>query len=263
MAMSESMKDPAPAAPKGDAEHRAPRGGSGEMFDGIAHRYDLLNRLMSFGIDSGWRKKTVRALELERPTDTPGREKQVLDLATGTADLALAVAQTHDNVAVVGVDPSSGMLDIGREKITARGLDARVRLEVGDAQALSFADDTFDGICMAFGIRNVPDRALALREMARTVRPGGRVAILELSEPRSGIIAPLARFHIRTLVPRLGALISGASEYRYLQESIAAFPSPEDFATMMGDAGMDIVSVTPLTFGVCQLYVGTPTRETP
>jgi demethylmenaquinone methyltransferase/2-methoxy-6-polyprenyl-1,4-benzoquinol methylase len=229
----------------------APRPGSGAMFDGIARRYDLLNRLMSFGLDRGWRKKLVRALAL------PPRA-QVLDLATGTADVAITIARTHSDCRVVGVDPSTGMLEVGRHKIAGIELDARVTLQAGDAQALDFPDQTFDGVCIAFGIRNVPDRARALAEMARVTRPGGRVVILELSEPRGGLLAPLARFHIRRLVPRLGALLSGSREYSYLQSSIAAFPPPETFADMMRTAGLDVLAVTPLSFGVCHLHVGTP-----
>lgn len=229
----------------------APRPGSGAMFDGIAPRYDLLNRLMSLGLDRGWRKKTVRALALP-----PGG--RVLDLATGTADVAITIARTYPGCRVVGVDPSLGMLEVGRRKIADSGLAAQVTLQAGDAQDLEFEGGAFDGVCIAFGIRNVPDRARALAEMARVTRPGGRVAILELSEPRRGLLAPLARFHIRQMVPRLGALLSGSREYRYLQSSIAAFPAPEHFADMMRTAGLDVLAVTPLFFGVCQLYVGTP-----
>lgn len=229
----------------------APRPGSGAMFDGIARRYDLLNRVMSFGLDRSWRKKLVRALAL-----APGA--RVLDLATGTADVAIAIARAHPDCRVVGVDPSTGMLEVGRHKIARSELDARVTLQAGDAQALELADQTFDGVCIAFGIRNVPDRARALAEMARVTRPGGRVAILELSEPRRGLLAPLARFHIRRMVPRLGALLSGSREYTYLQSSIAAFPPPEAFADMMRTAGLDVLAVTPLSLGVCHLYVGTP-----
>lgn len=223
--------------------------GSGTMFDAIAHRYDFLNRVLSMGIDHGWRRKTVAAL-----VDSEGREpERVLDLATGTADLALAVAKRFPRVSVVGSDPSSKMLAIGEQKVARRG--APVTLEVGDAQALPYADGSFDACCMSFGIRNVPDRSRALREMARVVRPGGRVAILELSEPREGLMAFFARFWIRRAVPRIGALLSGQREYRYLQESIAAFPSPEAFTAMMADAGLAPVQTRPLTFGVCCLYV--------
>jgi demethylmenaquinone methyltransferase/2-methoxy-6-polyprenyl-1,4-benzoquinol methylase len=230
--------------------------GSGAMFDNIAPRYDLLNRLMSFGVDRRWRKKTVRALAL--PAD--GGACRVLDVATGTGDLALDVARRHPGAVITGVDPSTKMIEVGNAKVVARGLSERVRLEEGDAQALAYEDDSFDGVCIAFGIRNVPDRARGLREMARVCRPGGRVAILELGEPKKGIMAPLARFHIRQVVPRLGAWISGAKEYRYLQTSIAAFPAPEDFAALMTASGLDVLEVVPLTFGVCNLYVGTPSK---
>ncbi len=228
-----------------------PRGGSGAMFDRIARRYDLLNRILSLGVDQGWRRRAVRAMAL-----SPG--SRALDVATGTADLALRIARASPDVRVAGVDPSDGMLAVGRDKVKRAGLEGRVRLEVGDAQALPFEDDAFDAVSIAFGIRNVPDRRRALAEMARVTRPGGRVVVLELSEPRGGLLGPLARFHIRTLVPRIGALLSGAREYRYLQESIAAFPPPDEFARLMEDAGLRVLEVRPLTFGVSCLYVGEP-----
>jgi demethylmenaquinone methyltransferase / 2-methoxy-6-polyprenyl-1,4-benzoquinol methylase len=226
------------------------RAGSGEMFDGIAPRYDLLNRILSLGIDQRWRTKTVQALEL-RP------RARVLDLATGTADLAIKVAVAEPEASVVGVDPSSGMLEIGRRKVLREGLAARIELQQGDAQALPFPERTFDGVCMAFGIRNVPDRPRALLEIARVTRPGGRVAILELSEPR-GILGPLARFHVHTLVPWFGALLSGAREYRYLAQSIAAFPPPDEFVNMLEQAGLRSLRAEPLSFGACHLYVAEP-----
>jgi len=224
--------------------------GSGAMFDAIAPNYDRLNRILSLGVDQRWRRRTVAALALG---ETAAR---VLDLATGTADLAIEIAKQYPAAQIVGVDPSSGMLEVGVRKLAARGLEDRVTLEVGDAQALAHADASFDGATIAFGIRNVPDRARGLAEMARVVRPGGRVCILELSEPRGGLIAPFARFHVHVLVPRIGALLSGKREYRYLQRSIAAFPPADEFAAMMETAGLVVEQVTPLTFGVCHLYVG-------
>lgn len=231
----------------------APAPGSGAMFDRIARRYDLLNRVMSFGVDRRWRKKTVAALAL------PDGPSKVLDVATGTGDLAIAIARRHRGATVIGVDPSAKMIEVGDRKL--RKLADRVSLALGDAQALDFPDGTFDGVTIAFGIRNVPDRALGLREMTRVCRPGGRVAILELGEPKGGVMAPLARFHIRQVVPRVGALLSGAREYRYLQSSIAAFPPAAEFADMMTAAGLTVLEVVPLTFGVCNLYVGTPARS--
>lgn len=232
-----------------------PRAGSGEMFDAIADRYDLLNRIISLGLDQGWRKRTVAALDLAAKADAT-----VLDLATGTGDLALQIARTHPSAKVIGTDPSRRMLDVAERK--ARSATGKVALRLGDAQAIDLADASVDAVSMAFGIRNVPDRPKALREMARVTRPGGRIAILELSEPKQGTLAKLARFHIHEVVPRLGGLISGGGgEYAYLQRSIAAFPAPEAFAAQMDEAGIEVLEIAPLTFGVVCLFVGTPRRE--
>ena len=232
-----------------------PRAGSGEMFDAIADRYDLLNRIISLGLDQGWRKRTVAALDLAAKVDAT-----VLDLATGTGDLALQIARTHPSAKVIGTDPSRRMLDVAERK--ARSAKGKVALRVGDAQAIDLADGTVDAVSMAFGIRNVPDRSKALREMARVTRPGGRIAILELSEPKQGTLAKLARFHIHEIVPRVGGMISGGGgEYAYLQRSIAAFPAPAVFAAQMDEAGIEVIEVAPLTFGVVCLFVGTPRRD--
>ena len=227
------------------------RGGSGAMFDRIARRYDLLNRLSSFGLDQSWRRQAIAALEL-----TSGC--RVLDLATGTADMALEVLRQEPRARVVGIDPSSCMLEVGRRKVDVAGLGARIELRTGDGEALPLADDSVDGVTIAFGIRNVPDRARALAEMARVTRPEGRIVILELSEPRAGFLAPLARFHVHRVVPWLGAWLSGAREYRYLEESIAAFPPPQEFADLMSRCGCEVLEVRPLTFGSCCLFVARP-----
>jgi demethylmenaquinone methyltransferase/2-methoxy-6-polyprenyl-1,4-benzoquinol methylase len=225
--------------------------GSGAMFDRIAARYDFVNRVLSLGIDKRWRKRTVRALALPP-------HARVLDIATGTGDLAIDLARMHEDAHVTGLDPSAGMLAVAANKIAARGLGDRVSLVSGDAQSLPYGDATMDAATIAFGIRNVPDRAAGLREMARVVKPGGKIAVLELGEPRRGLLAKAARVHVRHVVPRLGALLSGRREYRYLQASIAAFPSAEAFADLMRGAGLDVLAVTPLTFGACTLYVATP-----
>jgi len=243
--MNDTVDARRPVAPE-------PRGGSGEMFDAIAPRYDLLNRLLSLGIDQRWRRLLVQRLEL-RP------DAVVLDHATGTADLALLIARSGPGIRVIGVDPSTEMLRVGRAKVEAAGLSNRVTLEVGNAEDLhGIASQSVDAVSMAFGIRNVPDRSRALREMARVTRPGGRIAILELSEPRGGLLGPLARLHVHQIVPWIGGVISGAREYRYLQRSIAAFPPPTVFADLMKENGIRVQRVDPLTFGVCHLYVGTP-----
>ena len=228
--------------------------GSGEMFDKIAARYDMMNRVLSFGMDKGWRRRTVKALAL-------GDKPHVLDLATGTGDLAIEIARRVPGATVIGIDPSSQMLAIAEKKVAKRGLAERVTLQVGDAQALPLANCSVDAATIAFGIRNVPDRVKGLRELARVVRPGGRICVLELGEPQKGVMGAAARFHCRQVIPRLGALLSGAKEYKYLQRSMAAFPAAEEFARIMGTAGLHVIEVVPLTFGVCTLYVATPVEE--
>lgn len=223
--------------------------GSGEMFDGIAHRYDLLNRINSLGLDHGWRKKTVQALELSSELET-----EVLDLATGTADLAIEVVRQHPRARVIGVDPSERMLGFGRHK--TQKAQGRIQLENGDAQALRFEDRRFNGATMAFGIRNVPDRDQALREMWRVLKPGARLAILELSEPQNGLMAWFARQHVRFVVPLTGALLVSPKEYKYLRTSIEAFPRPEVFEQKLRAAGFVDVGHQALTFGACVLYRG-------
>lgn len=225
--------------------------GSGAMFDQIAARYDFMNRVISLGIDQSWRKKTARALALSAGA-------RVLDLATGTADLAIQVARACPSATVLGLDPSPRMLEIGRAKLQRAGLSERVELGPGDAQNLDLSDRSFDGVCIAFGIRNVPDRRRALSEMARVTKVGGRVAILELSEPTDGILSPIARFHVHRVVPYLGALLSGTRQYRYLQSSIEAFPPAHEFVQILGEVGLQVLEARALTFGACHLYVGTP-----
>jgi len=225
--------------------------GSGLMFDRIAKRYDFMNRLISFGLDKGWREKLLRQLGSLQAGD------QILDLATGTGDVALAICDHAPEVTVFGVDPSEGMLDVGRKKIAHAGLGNRVFLEIGDAQNLAFEDNQFAASCISFGIRNVPDRRKGIAEMARTTRRGGKVVILELSEPKKGMLAPFARFHIHHVVPNLGAFLSGASEYRYLQKSIEAFPSPDQFGQLMASCGLVDIQIQKLTLGTAHLYTGT------
>lgn len=222
------------------------------MFDRIARRYDLLNRLASFGQDHRWRAVMVGRLPLG------DRDAKVLDLATGTADVALEIARRHPRATVVALDPSRGMLALGEQKVRRAGLSSRVELFEGDAQHLPFADRSFDACTMAFGIRNVPDRPAALREIRRVLVPGSVASFLELSEPR-GVVAPLARWHVHQVVPRLGALLSGADEYRYLERSIRAFPPPNDFLRLLADAGLSGHVARRFSFGACLLFEATAT----
>jgi len=244
--------------------------GSGEMFDRIAARYDFVNRVLSLGLDQRWRRRVVRALGLDaknrgRSNDVRGQwfgdRPRVLDVATGTGDLAIAIARACPGATVIGLDPSAGMLGVAQQKLVKRGLTDRVSLVVGDAQALPQKNCEIDAATIAFGIRNVPDRGLALRELARVVRPGGRIAVLELGEPQRGVLAAAARLHCHHIVPRLGGWLSGSREYRYLQKSVAAFPPAAEFAELMRQSGLDVIEVVPLTFGACTLYLATPAED--
>lgn len=224
--------------------------GSGAMFDGIARRYDRMNTLLSFGLHHLWRRRLVRAMGALQSGD------EVLDVACGTADVAISVARSGAGLRVTGLDPSRGMLGIGSDKVRAAGLDERVDLVVGDAQEMPFEDGRFAAAAVSFGIRNVPDRLAGLREMARVTRPGGRVCVLELGVPREGLLAPMARLHVRYVVPMLGRLFAGEEEYRYLQQSVDGFPAPDVFAALMAEAGLRDVTVSPQSFGAAHLYVG-------
>lgn len=224
--------------------------GSGAMFDSIARRYDLLNRINSLGLDQRWRTRAVRALEV-----LPGH--RVLDLATGTGDLAIAIALAQPDAHVIGVDPSSGMLEVGVQKVKARGLGERVQLAMGDATSLAFPDASFDRVSIAFGMRNIADRKLALSEIARVLRPGGRAVVLELATPDAGMLAPFARFHVAAIVPRVGALLSGEREYRHLERSISKFPPAEEFAALIDSTALETRLVERMTFGACVLFAAT------
>ncbi len=224
------------------------RAGSGAMFDRIAPRYDLLNRLMSLGMDNAWRARLL---------DAAGEPKSLLDLATGTGDVVLAAARRWPGAALTGLDPSKEMLALGAAKLEKAGLSARAPLVEGDAQSLPFEDGRFDAVTMAFGIRNVPDRPKALKEMFRVLAPGGRVAILELGEPADGAFAGAARVFIHNVVPALGRILSSADEYQYLARSIAAFPPAKEFSAMVAAAGFQGVRAERLMLGSVHVFSGT------
>jgi demethylmenaquinone methyltransferase / 2-methoxy-6-polyprenyl-1,4-benzoquinol methylase len=216
------------------------------MFDAIAPRYDLLNRVLSARVDVAWRKKAVRALEV-RPGDC------VLDLATGTGDLLLE-EMAAGAVKSIGADLSFGMLRLVRPKFESGGYkDARVCQ--GDAERLPFGDGRFDGASIAFGIRNVLDRAQGLREMRRVVKPGRNVVVLEFHET-TGLAGTIFRLYFNHILPRIGALVSSREAYSYLPKSVANFETPEAFGELMRRAGLRNVTSKPLTFGIAWLHVG-------
>ena len=239
---------------------QVPQLGSGQMFDRIAQRYDTVNRLLSLGQDQRWRRRVVREL-FGKGAAWFGEKPRVLDVATGTGDLAIAIAKACPGASVIGLDPSPGMLEIAGKKIEKRGMASQISLTVGDAQELPFKNCEIDAATIAFGIRNVPDRAKGLRELRRVVRPGGRIAVLELGEPQKGVMGAMARLHSHHLVPAIGGLLSGSREYKYLQKSVAAFPPPSEFADLMRASGLDVIKIVPLTFGVCNLYLATPAED--
>jgi demethylmenaquinone methyltransferase/2-methoxy-6-polyprenyl-1,4-benzoquinol methylase len=218
------------------------------MFAAIAPRYDLLNRLLSFRRDVAWR----RAAAAEAAVPPYGA---ALDLCTGTADLALEVAWRYPGArAVVGLDACEPMLHLGREKVAAR--DPRVLLAAGAAEALPFGAATFDAVLVAFGIRNVSDRATALSEMRRVLRSGGRAVVLEFFQPRGTLFAALYRFYSQALLPKIGGWISGHAEaYAYLPASVEAFPDPAAFAEALRAAGFGAVRWRALSGGIVCIHV--------
>lgn len=220
------------------------------MFDRIAGRYDLLNRMLSCGIDRRWRTRLAGLLP-------PGNSLVTLDLACGTADQLIALAETGRVSKGIGLDLAEQMLALGREKIGRRKLNQLLSLQTGDVEKLTFERETFDVVSISFGIRNMTDAQSVLAEMLRVLKPGGRVLILEFSVPSNRIVRGLYLFYLRHILPRLGAVISGDSTaYRYLNETIETFPYGDAFCRIMKQAGFSCVICTPLTAGIVSLYQG-------
>ena len=221
------------------------------MFDGIAKRYDFLNHLLSAGRDRRWRAAAIRAMHLPE-------NARIIDLCSGTADFAIAAAQSAPGIQVVGVDFAASMLAIGRNKIRTAGLDDRVRLVRGDALVIPVHDRWADGATIGFGIRNVIDPIAALRELARVIRPGGTLAILEFGEPVIPGVRGVYTWYFRQVLPRLGRLVSKHdSAYSYLPASVGTFPPPPAFAATISSQGFVDVTAVPLSLGIVYLYVAT------
>ncbi len=221
-----------------------------QMFDDIAYRYDLLNRLLSFGIDRRWRRFAVSQLSIPK-------NGRVLDIATGTGDVALEVAeQTDSSVTIVGEDFTQGMLVQGQAKLQKSPHGQRIMLVNAPCEEIPHPDNCFDGITIAFGIRNVVDRQAGLNEMFRVLKPGGRAVILEFSNPRSQLFRKLYYFYFQKVLPTIGGLLSKRSAYQYLPDSVIEFPSQEDFSHLMGEAGFQRLQYVDQTFGIATVYVG-------
>ena len=220
-----------------------------KMFDAIAPRYDLLNRVLSVGIDTLWRKKAVALLRGEQP-------RRILDVATGTADLAIEAASLEPEE-VVGVDIAEEMLAIGREKVQKKGLTSLISLKRGDAEELPFDDDRFEAALVAFGVRNFEDLDRGLSEIHRVLAPGGSLVVLEFSKPRVFPIKQLYNFYFHQILPRVGRLVSkDEGAYKYLPNSVAVFPDGSAFLDHMKAAGFRDLEEQPLTFGIASLYKG-------
>jgi demethylmenaquinone methyltransferase/2-methoxy-6-polyprenyl-1,4-benzoquinol methylase len=219
-----------------------------KMFDDISGHYDLLNHLLSLGIDRSWRKKMVKILREKNP-------KKILDVATGTADVAIAMAALEP-LRINGIDISKKMLDEGREKITRLGLEKLINLKQGDAEKIPFSDASFDAVTVAFGVRNFENLEQGLREMRRVLRPGGTMMILEFSHPGSFPYRQLYMFYSSRVIPFIGRMVSGHSEaYRYLPESVSKFPSGKQFLEILSRIGMTDRRQVVLTFGIATIYL--------
>ncbi|MFW5973373.1 MAG: bifunctional demethylmenaquinone methyltransferase/2-methoxy-6-polyprenyl-1,4-benzoquinol methylase UbiE [Bacteroidota bacterium] len=224
-----------------------------EMFDAIAPRYDLLNRVLSFGIDRRWRRRAIEVLADASP-------RRILDVATGTADLAIQALDLSPEK-VVGVDISEEMLRVGREKVRQIGEEDRIELRRGDSERLPFSDNQFDGALVAFGVRNFEDLNRGLSEIRRVLKPGGSLVVLEFSQPRSFPIRQLYSLYSRHILPRVGSAVSkDTGAYRYLPDSVAAFPDGEHFLARMEQAGFDDLRCERLTFGIASIYAGKAVR---
>lgn len=220
------------------------------MFNNIAPYYDLLNRVLTLGIDQQWRKKAMKQLKADNP-------KKILDVATGTADLALEVVKHVEAEKVIGIDISTDMLAIGRKKIEKKNLQHVITLEEGDSENLPFEDNTFDAITVAFGVRNFENLEKGLAEMLRVLKPDGKVIVLEFSKPTLFPFKQLFNFYFKYILPTIGKFTSkDPRAYKYLYESVQAFPDGKNFVAILERLGYQSTQFIPLSLGICSIYLG-------
>ena len=239
-------------------EQIKPYGNSGDkgeqveqMFDNIAPTYDVLNHRLSGDIDKRWRRKAIAQL-------APFRPQKLLDIATGTGDFALLAARMLQPQQLIGADISEGMMAVGRQKVQRQGLEKMISFRREDCMQLSFADESFDAVTAAFGIRNFKDLDTCLRELHRVLRPGGHLSIVELSAPVRPPMSWFFKIYSHTLLPLYARIVSkDKSAYRYLISSIEAFPQGEEMTQILCKAGFEQVTFRRLTFGVCTMYLAT------
>jgi demethylmenaquinone methyltransferase/2-methoxy-6-polyprenyl-1,4-benzoquinol methylase len=221
-----------------------------EMFNDIAGRYDFINRFLSAGIDIRWRKKAIRKLIDIQP-------KKILDVATGTADVAIMASAILEPEKIIGIDISDGMLEIGRQKVKKAGLENIIELLNGDSETISFEDNSFDAVTVAFGVRNFQDLKKGLGEIKRVLKPGGRLVVLEFSRPRSKFTKGFYNLYMKIVAPGMGKLFSkNRNAYQYLDESIKKFPEGKNFTAILDELGYKETYCKPLSLGICSIYCG-------
>jgi demethylmenaquinone methyltransferase/2-methoxy-6-polyprenyl-1,4-benzoquinol methylase len=221
-----------------------------EMFDSISGRYDFMNRFLSAGIDMTWRKKAIRKLQKYKP-------KRILDVASGTADMALLAAQILKPETILGIDVSEQMLEIGRKKIEKERLENVIHLQKGDSEAINAASDSFDAVMVAFGVRNFENLEKGLSEMLRVVKPGGRLIILEFSKPRWKAMRSLYNLYMGIIAPAVARWFRQNKEaYQYLNASANAFPERQQFVEILNKLGYCDTGFKPLSLGICCIYTG-------
>jgi len=219
------------------------------MFNNISKRYDLLNHVLSLGIDIIWRKKAIKLLKKDQP-------KLILDIATGTGDFAIeALALNPDKV--IGVDISEGMLAEGRKKLKKKKLEDKIELQLGDSEKLLFEQNKFDAVIVSFGVRNFETLEKGLADMYRVLKPGGKTVIVEFSKPKKFPMKQTYNFYFKFILPQIGKIVSkDNSAYTYLPESVQAFPDGEDFLQILNKVGFKNTQCKPLTFGISSIYIG-------
>jgi demethylmenaquinone methyltransferase / 2-methoxy-6-polyprenyl-1,4-benzoquinol methylase len=227
------------------------KGQVSKMFNRIAPHYDFLNHFLSLGIDRSWRKKAINTLQSHKPLDF------VVDIATGTADVAISLAQTLKPGKIIGVDIARQMLDIGDKKITRKNLENRISLELGDSEDLRFDTDSVDAVTVAFGVRNFENVSKGLLEIHRILRPGGKLVVLEFSKPRIFPLKQLYNTYFKYILPFIGRITSkDPKAYSYLYESVQAFPDGKDFLEVLKKTGFIDTTWKSLTLGICSIYTG-------
>jgi len=220
------------------------------MFNDISFRYDVLNRILSAGIDQRWRKKAIRQLSESKP-------KLILDVATGTGDVAIMASGLLHPDKITGIDISEGMLEVGRHKVRKLGLEEKIELLKGDSEAINFRNDSFDAVTVAFGVRNFQNLEKGLAEIRRVLKPGGKLVVLEFSQPKLPVIKFLYNTYMKVICPGMGKMFSkNPAAYQYLDESITKFPEGITFKKILDDLGYNETSNKPLTFGICSIYCG-------